>query len=511
MKCLAAASIGVLMIGGLVAVPLRTVQERGAGDGLSTAEAAFREGRFADAARRFLGVLATDQQNGAAHAGLVRTLLRQDHVADAAGAAERAYSLVPRYAPLVAAYGDVAFRQSDFARARRLYDEAVAANRGCARAYWGLGRVSLLDRGNRTAKACFIKAHEILPEDPDILVSWAATLFEKRDYVAALEQYLSLAVNEEAEVLTSVRARLAFLRAMSSGGKTFVGADTRRAYRLPLLEARDAKGNVLKAFRLYAVVNGRKLRLTLDTGAPGIYLNRKAAERSHLVHLSDGGPARGIGDEGARTTYFALADTVQIGDLKFSNCEILVDSGLMDDDSDGLIGANIFDQFLVRISFPNSTLELTPLAEGEKSVADDFWAIERQLRPGFTPVHVLGHLLLIDTTVDKVPGFLFAVDSGASTHLMSLAAARKVTSTQVSDRGVRGISGKAIETFVTRPVTLIFSGIAQPADVLTVDLSGPNRRQGIEMDGLIGLDALKFLDLTIDYTNGLVRFEYKGR
>jgi hypothetical protein len=31
------------------------------------------------------------------------------------------------------------------------------------------------------------------------------------------------------------------------------------------------------------------------------------------------------------------------------------------------------------------------------------------------------------------------------------------------------------------------------------------------MAGLLGLDALRFLDVGIDYTNGLVRFEYRPR
>ncbi len=475
---------------------------------MSRGQAAFRAGRFGDAAREYERTLADDPTNRAARTGLVRALLKGDRIADAARAAERACGDAPGEAPLLAACADVWFRKGDFARAEQMYATAVAADPACARGYWGLGRVDLIERRNRSASSHFATAYGLDPLDPDVVLDWAFARPGRRERIEALERYLAVAsaANEDLGTLAGVWGRLAVLKAMNER-ETFVVADPRRGYRLALHEAWTPEGP-LPAYRLFALLNGEQLRLTLDTGTSGIYLNRDAAKRAHLDRIADGVPVRGVGDEGARATFMALADRLKVGDLEMRQCPIKVDSGQVLEDADGVIGTDVFSRFLVRLNFPDRAMELLPPAAGDASVADDFWSVERQTRPGFTPVHVLRHLLLADGQINDVPGVLLVIDSGAPTPILSTTAAARIPGLHLAGAIVRGISGRVRETLTTGRVRLAFAGLfATPGRFPAVNLEEQNRQAGTEIGGMIGLDVLRQFDLTIDYTNGLVRFD----
>jgi predicted aspartyl protease len=438
----------------------------------------------------------------------MRALLKQDRVAEAVRAAEGMCAGASDDASLLEACGDVRFRQGDFATAQQMYTAAIAADPGSARGYWGLGRVDLIERRNRSARQHFVRAHELDPDDPTIVLDWALTRPNRNERIEAAERSLVLAANahEDARTLTCIRARIAILKALGDGD-TFVVADPHCAHRIDLREALGPEGP-LHAYRLFALVNGQKLRLTLDTGTSGVYLNRGAAERSHLVRLTDGVPVNGVGGENARTTFMAIADTLRIGDLEMRRCDVRVDSGHAFDDADGLIGTDVFSHFLVRLNFSERVIELSPPGEGETPIAEDFWNVERQLRPGFTPVHVFGHLLVADTCINNVPGFLLIVDSGAPTQVLSTTAANRITRLHVTKAIARGVSGRVRETLATGRLLLTFGNTVTAGKFTAVNLDEQNRRVGTEIGGVIGLDALRQFDLTIDYTNGLVRFDH---
>ena len=444
--------------------------------------------------------------------GQLRALLKNERIAEAARAAEHACTGEGSNASLLVTCGDVWFRQGQLAKAARMYAAAIAGDSTSARGYWGLGRIDLLERRNRSARQHFEKAHALDPGDPNILLDWALARPSRPQQVGAAERYLALAANGNLEerALAGIRTRIAILAALGPGD-TFVVADPGRAYRLELHEARSPEGP-LNSYRLFALVNGQKLRLTLDTGTSGIYINRKAAERSRLVRIADGVPVGGVGDERPHPTSVALADVVQIGDLEMRRCEITVDSGQAVDDGDGLIGTDVFSRFLVRLNFPAHVMELTPLPTGERSIAEDFWGVERRVTPGFTPVHVFGHLLLADACIDNVPDVLMVIDSGAPSPVLSTAVASRIPGLHMTSAVVRGISGRVRQMLTTGPVSLAFANLlATSGRFPAVNLDEQNRRQGMEIAGVIGLDLLRQFDLTIDYTNGLVRLDHQTR
>ncbi len=490
------------------AVALRASSQPISVASLLRADAAYRARQFVVAAREYSHVIDADPANGTAHTGLVRALLKLDKVVEAARAAERACFCRPSDATLLATAGDVWFRRGDFARAEQTYRAAVAANPTCARGHWGLGRIDLIERRNRSARQRFVTAYRIDPHDADIVLDWARTLPVAAARVEAIERYLTLAANEDPAMLAGIRARAAALKALGED-EPFVVADAHHPYRLELREALGPNGP-LHAYRVFATVRGQKLRLTLDTAASGIHLNRKVAARLGLVPVAETAPMKGVGDEGAQRGFLAIADALEIGDVRMTRCEIAVASGEPFGDSDGVIGTDVFSHFLVKVDFPRRTVDLIPPEAGEESIAGDFWSVERHPRAGFTPVHVFGHLLLADASVNSVPGFLLALDSGAPVQVLSTAAAGRVTRLHLGTASVWGVSGQVRDTLTTGHVTLRVGPLEQPGSVLAVDLDDQSRRAGTEISGLIGLDALRRCILTIDYTNGLVRLEPTG-
>lgn len=77
------------------------------------AETALNKGDFASAETLFLALLSKSADNESAHEGLVRAMLAQDKVADAAKYAESWAAAAPASSMALTALGDVRLRQGD--------------------------------------------------------------------------------------------------------------------------------------------------------------------------------------------------------------------------------------------------------------------------------------------------------------------------------------------------------------------------------------------------------------
>jgi hypothetical protein len=118
---------------------------------------------------------------------------------------------------------------------------------------------------------------------------------------------------------------------------------------------------------------------------------------------------------------------------------------------DGLIGADIFDAFVVTLDFPREKVRLEPLparpdetnpgkksrdtepnAETEAIAGDPVEGIvyhNRYIAPEmkeWTKMYRVGHEILLPVTIGKTRSKLFLVDTGASSVSISPAAAREV-------------------------------------------------------------------------------------
>ena len=116
----------------------------------------------------------------------------------------------------------------------------------------------------------------------------------------------------------------------------------------------------VSGYGLLVKINDRNQRLLLDTGASGILINRKAAEKAGLKRVSTV-QFTGIGDRGHQGAYLAVADQIRIGELEFRDCVVTVSEKSMGLDEDGLIGGDVFSSYVVDIDIPADKLRLDPL------------------------------------------------------------------------------------------------------------------------------------------------------
>jgi len=514
------------------------------------ADQLYKAGKFAEAAEKYQALLKTDAKLVAAEAGLIEALLREQKIDEASAEAVKALGAQPNSAALLAAMGNVQFRLAEMSEAEASYHKALQIDPREIRAYVGLARLyraySLYGHAYDSLKV----AYQIAPNDPEVQRLWFNRL-SRRERMAAIEAYLAGPHPDDPEQTEYLQHYLEFLKATvdkPAHACRLVSKVQQTDTKLQEM-LRDPRHVV--GYGLDVKLNDRNSRLKLDTGASGILIGRKGAEKAGLTRISDI-RFRGIGDKGLQGGYLAVADHIRIGELEFADCVVTVsDRATIRTDEDGLIGANVFGSYLIDIDFPEGKLRLSPLpkrpdetiaptaldSEGESGSHPDDSAGEqktettgdasktatvasearlpkdRYIAPemkSWTPVFHFGHALLIRTEVNDSKPMLFLIDTGAGANLLSTRAGREVTKVRSdTNMHIKGVSGTVANVYSADKATLQFGRFAQKnLDIMSLDLSNISQSTGTEVSGILGFQLLRMLQVKIDYRDGLVDFAY---
>ena len=508
------------------------------------AEDYFRKGSFDQAIGKYNEALKTGTQSADAYTGIVRCYLRQDRIRDAAEALEKGLQAKPSDSGLKVAQGELLFRQGKIGEAENIFVRVVNSGQAPARAFLGLAQVSSAVAMYAREYRLILRAHELDPSDQDIQKEWMSTL-SRADRIKSLESYLSQPTSDDANTRRNLSEYLEVLRARQAtprGACRLVSDVTATETELlPLL--RDASH--LRGFGLPVTINGQKSKLLLDTGAGGITVNRKLAARARVQRLADV-RIGGIGDKGDTKGYAAYADSIRIGSLEFRNCPVYVIDKSSLTDEEGLIGADVFQRFLIELDFPGRKLRLSqlPARPGEPQIKpslatdtdeDDAGSesdpkpaggtgnganpapapkhFDRYIGPemsSYARVFRFSHMLLVPTKINDAPGKLFLIDSGAWNNMITPDAAREVTKVHGdSDTIIKGLSGSVKKVYETGTVVLEFGSLRQKnEEMVAFDLSNISRDVGTEVSGTLGFAMLNLLKLKLDYRDALVKFEY---
>src|SRR5271165_4688342 len=326
---------------------------------LTAANRLVQSGNFADAIVMYQHALKTDPRLVPAQAGLVFAYVRDNQIDAASELAKSSLAAQPNSALLLATMGTVQYRLGEIPEAEASFLSAKKIDPNLVQAYLGLARVYRTALLYRRAYDMTMRAHELAPQDPDVQRAWF-NLLPRRERLKALEAYLASPHPEDAQGNAYLRSWLEYLKATNDqpvhACKLVYNIESTQTQMQILL--RDAQH--IAGYGLLVKINDRNQRLLLDTGASGILINRRAAEKAGLKRISTF-QFSGIGDKGQRDAYFALADDVKIGDLEFKDCVVTVSEESMGLDEDGLIGADVFSSYVVDIDIPGSMLRLTPL------------------------------------------------------------------------------------------------------------------------------------------------------
>jgi predicted aspartyl protease len=465
----------------------------------------------------------------------------------------------PNSAALLAAKGDVQFRRAEMPDAEASYLAAKELDPKEVHAYLGLVRLYRCYSMYRKAYDELQNAHDIAPHDIDVQKAWLSTL-PRKERLAAIEAYLAGPHPDDEEETKWMTDRLEFLKATVDKPSHHCKLVSQVEQTETNLETKmSSDGRLMRGIGLSTKLNDREVHLLLDTGAGGIVVGRKIAEKVGLTRIS-ALHVGGIGDKGLQSGYTAVADHIRIGELEFQDCVIAVSDKSSVAEADGLIGADVFGAYLVEIDLPGMRLRLSPLpkrpedvvaptslnSEGEEQASAE-QKEERGTEPAstepaskekndqkssapkpprrlprdryvatemakWTKVFRFGHTMLVPTEVNDEKDLLFGLDTGAFANVLSLQVGEQVGNVK-SRRGMRihGMSGEVKKVYSTK-ATLRFGRLQQSdLDIVTFDLSNISRSTGTEVSGFLGFSMLTFLDVKLDYRDGLVDFKYDAK
>jgi tetratricopeptide (TPR) repeat protein len=495
-----------------------TADSRTAGDAANDSLAVAREllnaGKASEAVAAFKAIVEKSPSSAEAQAGFVRSLLRARQVDEADEAAKKALAAVPASALVHAAAGDVDFREGKFGEAEAQYRAALKVDSASARATLGMARMMDMVSMHRSAKAAFAKAHELDPHDRQIYEYWVDSL----PYAEALEAAKKGAGDHPSE---REQEAIKFLSAAAQKKPWMLAGEIKPA-EIKLQKygrglARVFTGNsagarpVAQGYALDVKFNDRTTAsLLLDTGAGGIVLGRKLAEKVGVEKIANT-YLGGIGDKGPVQGYVGWVDKIDIGGVEFHDCPVVVSSQSDIVDESGLIGADVFKRFLVTLDFKEFKLLLSPFPRNPSASGSEDDPQDRYIAPemqAYTKIYRFGHDLVIPVLVSDKASGNFILDTGASMNDISTKLANAITKLTYEGYSLKGVSGSVKEVLNGDKAILQFAKVrVRSDDIPAIDFDHTSNSVGTEISGFIGIRTLTQMKMTIDYRDGLVNFE----
>ncbi|MGP8270298.1 MAG: aspartyl protease family protein [Terracidiphilus sp.] len=293
-------------------------------------------------------------------AGLVRSLLHEQKLQEAADAVKASLAVAPNSAALISLRGEVEYRQGTPWLAARTAIESEKLDPCYPRNHLLVADLERLNSMYASTRKEIDVAHKLDPFDPDIRAEWIHTLSLKQR-IAEAESFLSVMNGNDEEDLRHWKLYLEDMKKREAEPhKPCHLVSSVTATEIPFMNImRDA--NHIGAFGLDVKLNGHTARLQIDTGANGLLVSRSVAKHAGLKAFSQSEVA-GLGDQGDKGGYMAYADSIRIGNLEFQDCTVEVLDGRRSvGDSDGLIGMDVLSHFLVTLDYPMRKLLLGPL------------------------------------------------------------------------------------------------------------------------------------------------------
>ncbi len=470
--------------------------------------AVYKTGDYETALPLLEAAVAKDPKAPALRAALLSAFVYEGKVDKASDAADADAAEFPDSPEVIAARGEFAFYMGDMPEAEKLFKSAVKLKNSTPRAHFGLYRLLHAASMYRTARLLLMSAHEIDPEDALITRAWLPYLVpEKRKelepaFIAAhpwFYKHLERDRDTGAQVEQALNKRKIFER---DGERTET-----TLHLIPIMYSATRIRGIGLPFRMNG---GRPLRMLLDTGASGILVKQSAVDKAELDHLGSD-EAWGAGDAGPRKVFGSIADTCEIGTLKFKTCLIRATEGKqrVAGDEDGLIGADVFSDYIIQIDFQKAQLHLTPQPVREPNPQGYDRAIGPEEKD-FTPVFRNGHRLFVSTVLNGKSRGLFLIDTGAGLSTVDSTFARLSTKIHGNDyMHVRGLSGQVKEVFQADKAVIDFAGYRQSNLGLTAfNLNNSPEHEDMRMAGVLGFPILTLFRLTLDYRNSCVKFDY---
>jgi hypothetical protein len=469
--------------------------------------------------------------------GLVDTLLREQKVPDAEEAvssaleAEEAVKAAPGAGPKTAALltlrGELLLREGRPWDVEKVVLDSYKLDPCNPRTRLLFARFAQVNSRYATARQQIQLAHQFDPEDAEIRAAWIGTL-PPQQRITEMQDYLSAPRGDDPAAVHELHAELDRWVKQAGVPRACRLTSATTSADIPFIKLIGYAGHT-RASGLEMGLNATTARLQLGAGDGGLTVYRPVAERAALKRITLSEPAA---FPGAKPTYTAYADSIKIGGLEFHDCTVtVIDGNSPDDDGDGVVGIDLFSDFLLTVDYPMRKLQLAPLPQRpqpagasvpslhtdptEDSELANPQAADRYIAPemkDYAQIYRVGKSLILPAalTGDKAKDAssaaikLFILNLGAPETNVSFGVAMDVS--KVHEENTPWGQGKMK---VADEINYNFARMSQKVNgVVTTDTTGVSRNTGMEISGFFGANTFQLLIMHIDYRDGLVKFEY---
>ena len=459
-------------------------------------------------------------------AALVASLVHERLIDEASAEAEKAGAAFPDSAEVLGAQGDLAFYLGDMGAAERFYKLSLK-QKETARSLIGLCRLYRSASMFRTSRMVLFRAHQVGPEDAAVQEAWAEIISADKKSTLAASNPLASVVKADSVAVDQLQKRL-------EGHRPNQLTDPPSVANIPL-EVMQSVG-VVNGCVLRATFNGKiPLRLFVSTTQTGISIENTTAilrlqqsmDPEDWVRLNrgiDGKPLApsfwtNSGAAAMRIPHYPgvfAANTCEIGNITLRYCVAPAIgneafshntvTGRVSSAVDGYIGLNMFSEFLVTLDFHGGMLHLQ--RQAERPV--DTQGYDREVSPetaSYLRLFRFGNTFMLPVAVNGLSPRLFLLSTATNVSQLDEKFATEILKIRKTDIAMTKAGMKVKDVFQVENVDLQFGKFEQKNKRMpVVDLTGTGTNE-IRVAGVLGLPVLSLFRITLDYQNGLAKFE----
>jgi len=471
------------------------------------ARKAMRAGKYEEALAMYRQMLTEDSKDVAAHVGAGLAHLKLQNYLRCFEEATEAMNIDANNARAHALAGTSLLR-SGFVRAAVLeLQQAINLDPKEALAYGGAAEIDYYEGRPKDSRSKSFYAHQLDPEEPDYLVTYARSSSRVEDFKEAADAYelfLEISPQSDTERRDRIRGLIQFYRQLAGLKVHQVSGPT--TAEVPFQLGGDRRPYV----RL--LVNGREAVFVIDTGSGFTVMSKEAAKRFGVSEIARGGKSQGVGGSGKFQIVYVLIKTLQLGEAKVRMVPCFIrpfhsaKDRPKDEAADGFLGLSILSHFVTELDYKDHSMRLDRSESRGSQVS---------AQPGVTMIPfrtTQNGLISVETEFNENKNVNAIVDSGASSTVISLAAVDRLN---MRDQIIKGQTASVIGAAgVTENVEMLFLRNCRVADqlqsnlrALVLDFGAINETSGFEQSGILGGDFLRHFKLTIDFNRALLALQ----
>ena len=245
---------------------------------------------------------------------------------------------------------------------------------------------------------------------------------------------------------------------------------------------------------LEATLNGVQGSYVVDTGAPGLVINRKPEKTGELS---------GRGVTGSMEVEEVIVEQFSIGAARFQKLKAYkIDLGYLEDrlqcEIDGLIGYDVLKEMETVLDYPGRVITFLPL-NGPVTLEDK--------RAGYVGFSLVNHIPVIDAQLGKRE-IRLGLDTGAGANVLNTFLGKPYQNKQAAQGKVRGADRNLRRSAMVQAPVVIegYEENGKALDYWLMDLSQIRNDLDYSIDGLLGFPFLKQGKWSIDYVAQRIYF-----